>query len=316
MATKTVKNRLRINQTKEMTLKQLYDEHMEYSKARNFRPQTLENNEFNFIVLSDYFGEDCLIEDITPKAMNGYINYLTNERGIKVISVNERLKYIRKLMNYAYKCGYCAKFNIELLKDTTENKTPLTQEEVQKLIAKPTKMTFSEVRSWAIANLVLSCGIRSRNVREVKVSDLDLHNRTLYLRDTKSHKPQTIYLSHSIIKILNEWLRITQLKGDSPLFPSVYGEELSARSLKNLFRAYARSRGVETSLHILRHTYARDLVKADVNPIIIKELLNHSSLETTQRYIKLFGSEIQEATQGLDTLAQYQKNRIKLGGSK
>ena len=43
MATKTVKNRLRINQTKEMTLKQLYDEHMEYSKARNFRPQTLEN---------------------------------------------------------------------------------------------------------------------------------------------------------------------------------------------------------------------------------------------------------------------------------
>ena len=59
MATKTVKNRLRINQTKEMTLKQLYDEHMEYSKARNFRPQTLENNEFNFIVLSDYFGEDC-----------------------------------------------------------------------------------------------------------------------------------------------------------------------------------------------------------------------------------------------------------------
>ena len=212
MATKTVKNRLRINQTKEMTLKQLYDEHMEYSKARNFRPQTLENNEFNFIVLSDYFGEDCLIEEITPKAMNGYINYLTNERGIKVISINERLKYIRKLMNYAYKCGYCAKFNIELLKDTTENKTPLTQEEVQKLIAKPTKMTFSEVRSWAIANLVLSCGIRSRNVREVKVSDLDLHNRTLYLRDTKSHKPQTIYLSHSIIKILNEWLWIVNTK--------------------------------------------------------------------------------------------------------
>ncbi len=32
--------------------------------------------------------------------------------------------------------------------------------------------------------------------------------------------------------------------------------------------------------------------------------------------VKLFGSEIQEATQGLDTLAQYQKHRIKLGGSK
>ena len=40
-------------------------------------------------------------------------------------------------------------------------------------------------------------------------------------------------------------------------------------------------------------------MKADVNVVIIKELLNHSSLETTQRYIKLFGSEIQD---GLSTL--------------
>lgn len=100
------------------------------------------------------------------------------------------------------------------------------------------------------------------------------------------------------------------------MFPSVYGEELSSRSLKNLFRAYARSRGVETSLHILRHTYARDLVKADVNPIIIKELLGHSSLEVTQPYIKLFSDEIQQATQNLDILAQYQKQCIKLGGRK
>ena len=50
--------------------------------------------------------------------------------------------------------------------------------------------------------------------------------------------------------------------------------------------------------------------------MIIKELLGHQSLEVTQRYIKLFSDEIQKATEGLDILAQYQKNRIKLGGSK
>lgn len=188
MATKTVKKRLKLNQTKEMTLKQLYNEYMEYSKARNFRPQTLENNEFNFIVLSDYFGEDSLIEDIVLGAINGYINYLLDER-------------------------------------------------------------------------------------KVKVSDLDLHNRMLYLRDTKSYKLQTIYLSQSIIKILHEWLKITQLKGDS-LF-----EELNARLLKINFRTYARSRGVKTSLHILRHTYACYLLKVDINPVTIKALLCHQSLE-------------------------------------
>ncbi len=68
---------------------------------------------------------------------------------------------------------------------------------------------------------------------------------------------------------------------------------------------YAEKRGIKTSLHILRHTYARDLVKTDVNPVIIKELLGHHSLEVTQRYIKLFSDDIRKATDELNTLAQY-----------
>ena len=91
---------------------------------------------------------------------------------------------------------------------------------------------------------------------------------------------------------------------------------MSLNVCKVAFIRYARRRGVETSLHILRHTYARDLVQADVNPVIIKELLGHQSLAVTQRYIKLFSDDIRKATDGLDTLAQYQKNRIKLRGSK
>ena len=177
-------------------------------------------------------------------------------------------------------------------------------------------MRFTEVKMWVIANLVLSTGIRSRNVREVKLSDLDLQNRTLYLRDTKSHKSQIVYLSKSVVKVLNEWLKLTELPSDSPLFPNELGEEMSLNVCKVAFIRYARRRGVETSLHILRHTYARDLVQADVNPVIIKELLGHHSLEVTQRYIKLFSDDIRKATDGLDTLAQYQKQRIKLGGIK
>lgn len=152
----------------------------------------------------------------------------------------------------------------------------------------------------------MAAGIRARNVREAKVNDLDISNRTLYLRDAKSHKPQTIYFSQNITNILVDWLKLTGFKG----------EEMSLHVLKSVFMDYAEKRGIKTSLHILRHTYARDLVKADVNPVIIKELLGHHSLEVTQRYIKFFSDDIRKATDELDTLAQYQKNRIKLGVSK
>lgn len=93
-------------------------------------------------------------------------------------------------------------------------------------------------------------------------------------------------------------MKLTGVKGEVPLFLIVYGEELTLHVLKRAFIDYAEKRSVKTSLHILRYTYARDLVKSDVNPVIIKELLGHQSLEVTQRYIKLFSDKIQKVTDG------------------
>ena len=81
-----------------------------------------------------------------------------------------------------------------------------------------------------------------------------------------------------------------------PLFLTVYSKELTLHVLKRVFTDSAKKQAIKTSLHILRYTYARDLVKADVNPVIIKELLDHQSLEVTQRYIKWFSEEVQKAT--------------------
>lgn len=313
----STKKRLTLSKKKQIiTLNILHNEHLMSCKAKRLSKYTVDGYESNYRLLCEFLGGEYDVSQLDIKVVNDYINFLCDNYSSKTTTLNSRLRYVRNLFNFAHEQGYCNKIKIKLIKENQENKTPLTKEEVKRLIARPNNMRFTEVKMWVIANLVLSTGIRSRNVREVRVSDLDLQNRTLYLRDTKSHKPQTIYLSKSVIKILNEWLRLTELSADSPLFPNEFGEEMSLDVCKMAFIRYARRRGVDTSLHILRHTYARDLVKADINPVIIKELLGHHSLEVTQRYIKLFSDDIQKATDGLDTLAQYQKNRIKLGGSK
>lgn len=304
------------NTLKDITLKELYEEHLAHCEVRRLSAYTIDTYRKNYRLLEQCLGSDYIVSETNDSTIQQYINFLCDTYSDKVTTLNSRLKYVRTLFYFGIERGYCNRMTIHLLKCNQENKTPLTKEEVQKLIAKPKKETFTEVRMWTITNLVLATGIRSRNVREVKVNDLNISNRTLYLRDTKNHKPQTIYLSQNITNILVEWLKLTGFRGEVPLFPTVYGEELTLHVLKQAFCDYAQRRGVKTSLHILRHTYARDLVKADVNPVIIKELLNHSSLQTTQQYIKLFSDDIRKATDGLDTLAQYQKNRIKLGGSK
>ena len=300
------------NTLEDVTLRELYEEHLAHCRVRRLSEYTIDTYTSNYRLLEQCLGADYIVSETDDLTVQRYIDFLSENYSGKTTTINSRLKYVRTLFYFAIERGYCRRMTIHLLKSNQENKTPLTKEEVQKLIARPEKETFNEVRMWTITNLVLSTGIRSRNVREVKVSDLNLQNRTLYLRDTKNHKPQTIYLSQRITNILTDWLKLTGFKGEVPLFPTVYGDEMELHVLKQAFTKYAEKRGVKTSLHILRHTYARDLAKADVNPVIIKELLNHSSLEVTQRYIKLFSDEIQKATDGLDTLAQYQKNRIKL----
>ena len=313
----STKKRLTLSKKKQViTLNILHNEHLTSCKARRLSQHTIDTYESNYRLLSEFLTEEYDISQLSNKGVHDYINFLCDNYSSKTTTLNSRLRYVRNLFNFAHEQGYCDKLKIKLIKENVENKTPLTKDEVQKLIARPKSVRFTEVKMWVIANLVLSTGIRSRNVREVRVSDLDLQNRTLYLRDTKSHKSQTVYLSKSVVKVLNEWLRLTELPSDSPLFPNEFGEEMSLDVCKMAFIRYAQRRGVNTSLHILRHTYARDLVQADVNPVIIKELLGHHSLEVTQRYIKLFSDDIRKATDGLDTLAQYQKNRIKLGGNK
>lgn len=304
------------NVDKEVTLKELYEEHLAYCETRRLSKYTLDTYKRHYSILSQCLGDDYNVSEASMTTVQTVIKALGEKFSDKLTTINSRLKYLRTLLYYAMEQGYCRKFQIKMLNCPQKNKTPLTSDEVEKLLAKPKTQNYTETRGWVIANLVMATGIRSRNVREVKVSDLNIKDKTLYLRDTKSHKPQTIYLTNSITKILAEWLKLTGFKGEVPLFPTVYGEEMNLHVLKRAFSDYAQSRGVKTSLHILRHTYARDLARADVNPVIIKELLGHSSLEVTQRYINLFGEDVRKATDGLDNLAQYQKSRVKLGGNK
>lgn len=304
------------NLIKDISLFELYEEHLAHAKARRLSKFTIKYYRDNYRILELCLGGDYIVSNVSESTVHQYIEFIESNYSDKTTTLNTRLRYVRNLFNFAHERGYCQKVKVSLVKECRENKNPLTKEQVEKLIAKPKGDTYSEFRMWVITNLVLSTGIRSRNVREVKVNDLDTSNRTLYLRNTKAHKSQTIYLTQHILNILIEWLKMTGISGESPLFPTLFGDEMNVDTIKSAFRRYAIDRGVETSLHILRHTYARDLVRADVNPVIIKELLGHHSLEVTQRYIKLFSDDIQKATDGLDTLAQYQKNRIKLGVSK
>jgi site-specific recombinase XerD len=73
--------------------------------------------------------------------------------------------------------------------------------------------------------------------------------------------------------------------GVSPsLFLNRNGERLSVRSIDRLVKKFGQAQGVDLTPHALRHSLATHLLENGANLMLIKEILGHASLSTTQKY--------------------------------
>ena len=297
------------NASDNMTLVELINEHLSDCESRGLSKYTLKSYTDNARIILQYLDETIKITSITNHTISQLIREIQST-GVKPSTVNNRIRYLKALFNYAYDNDYMPKLRIKAVKMTYENKNPLNEQEVKKLLRKPTGDDYVEYRQWVIVSLILATGIRTRNVIESRVSDLDLSANILTLRDTKGRRQQKIYLSASIRGVLKEWLRITNIKGDMALFPTIYGKPMNRYTYREAFDKYVARRGVDCTTHQLRHTFTKQLVMNNVNPFVIKELLGHQDISVTQKYVKMFSDELQEQVNQLDTLSQFNSKKM------
>jgi integrase/recombinase XerD len=129
--------------------------------------------------------------------------------------------------------------------------------------------------------------------------------------DTKYCKARTIYLeAPKAVSALLAYLRKRKsdlsYTGTEPLFVGKRRNEreetfrLSANSLADLFRhIYQRAGIVGASSHSGRRWFMTELARAGVHPRIIQQRAGHSSLATTQRYIKVTPDQERQAVRAI-----------------
>ncbi|MEW5995544.1 MAG: tyrosine-type recombinase/integrase, partial [Candidatus Zixiibacteriota bacterium] len=94
---------------------------------------------------------------------------------------------------------------------------------------------------------------------------------------------QTVSDVRRYLKLRREFL--TQKGGStSSLFVNRSGKPLGVRSIDRIVKKYGRSAGLELTPHTLRHSFATHLLENGADLMLIKEILGHSSLSTTQKY--------------------------------
>lgn len=289
--------RIKLDHRNNVLITKAFENYQHNNELKNLSPVTIKANKDKFKKFMKFLNnEKFLIEDININIVNDYIFSLKKE-DIKISSVNIYLKYLRIFLYWCMNNSYCTKFDIKLLKENEEIKTGYTEEQLRILLKKPdTKIcTFAEYRNWVIVNFLLSTGIRRNTLANIKIEDLDLENDLIKLTTTKNRKQQLIPISSAIKCILLEYLEYRNGEKEDILFCSSTGTKLTPEGFNKAIREYNYKRGIEdTGLHKFRRTFATMAIKNGIDVFKLQKLLSHKSIKTTQKYVALTISDLQE----------------------
>ena len=157
--------------------------------------------------------------------------------------------------------------------------------------------SFRTARDLALVALMLLNGLRSREVLELKLSDLQLSEAQLRVHG-KGSRVRLLPLPPETIRILQCWLQTERPLTDSPeVFVSLKGkargQAMTPAGLRSLFRHHRAASGVvEANPHRFRHTFGSDMIRAGVSLPALMRLMGHAHINTTLLYIQLTSHDV------------------------
>lgn len=152
---------------------------------------------------------------------------------------------------------------------------------------------FQFVRDYTMVSLLYSTGIRREELAGLKLSNIDLKSGLVSVLG-KGNKVRTVPLGDEATEDIRRYLRqrkvfLEQKESSSRtptdvVFLNRSGEPLSVRSVNRSVKKFCAQVGIDATPHALRHSFATHLLENGADLLLIKEILGHSSLSTTQKY--------------------------------
>ena len=256
---------------------------------------TLQNYIRRIAIISLHFNR--LPEDISDDEINEYLTSLALASNSPSRSSFKHMVYG---LRYYYRHLGLNKRAIDLpsLKRDTRLPVILNRSELKELFKTPTLLKHR-----IVLTLIYSAGLRSQEVINLKLSDIDFERKTIHIRQSKYKKDRIVPLSDFMAKGIKKYISV-----EHPHIWLFNGKELdgrySAKGLSWIMRETLKKTSIQkkVNLHSLRHSYATHLLEDGVNIVTIKELLGHATIQTTMIYLHVAQLPHKPPHSPLDTL--------------
>lgn len=240
-----------------------------------------------------------MMEEIRPGVrlwkvtLEDYLQWLNRKReaGYSTPSINKELSHLRGLLDYTWRSGRSDRNVLDglTLEDKAQPQMPkhLTLEQARQLIEASPGRSRAERRDRLILLLLYGCGLRTSELCQLDVGDVDLERQELVVRHGKGDRARRLPVPEAVWTVLLAYLAERKSRRGALLRTLEKGARLASQDVCEVVSAAARRAGLPGAVtpKTLRHSFATHLMDRGVDLAVIASLMGHRSAQETGVYL-------------------------------
>jgi site-specific recombinase XerD len=244
--------------------------------------------------------EPFVVGRVTTRDIADFRDHLRRDQGQAVATVNRALVTVRRFFAWLLEHDHIRKnpaAKVKELRRTELAPKGLERDEVRKLLREVELR--QDIRAAAIFAFFLHTGARVGDVIGLELDDLMITERsgTAVFRHGKGNKQRSCPLPLACRRALLAYLESRPPVSSSTVFVGERGP-LGERGVRALCDKYSALIGVKLHPHLLRHTFAHSYLEANPGDLVgLAQILGHSNLNTTKRYVQKTEGQLGEAVE-------------------
>jgi len=263
----------------------------------NHQLSGVEANRRDLSLFSGYCHEKNY-DNIDGDAILTFIGWLKYDRANSAGAINRKISSVRSYIKYLRfrQVDGADDLPIEYLSRARQPYTgpyqTLSAEEVKQLLSSIDCCSILGYRDYLLYSLLYRLGLRIGEALAINLEDIDLKKQVITIHG-KGRRQRVLPLISDIAEMMHSWLSMrTKVFGaqeQNALFVSKKGNRLSARTTQENFQKVVVQAGPfsikKITPHSLRHAFATHAIEGDADVVVLKAVMGHASIHSTQIYI-------------------------------
>lgn len=291
---------------------------MEYlPTSMNASPNTISSYKCAFRLLFQYLDEEteikisCLtFEMLNFALLTNFFDWLISVRKNSRTTAKQRMGALSSFAEYAQnrslEAGYVFRNSLSKIAKKSfrrvkgKQRSSFTRVELEILFSLPDTTERLGWRDLVLLSVMYSSGARAQEICDLLVRHIthDEKGNAILTLTGKGEKSRRVKITTDATQLIDKYIGYRKIDNqpDQYVFPSQRNKCLSVPAIEEIFAKYvAKAKAAHLDKfcngpytpHVMRHTTASHLIEAGVPLVIVKNILGHSSIQTTQIYVEI-----------------------------